>query len=148
MQVGGNLNDRAQDMNYFQGKAFCSNGVGKRKDAAAEGVGAGGQETDGGETVDFMAMLREKKDEIFKKVIKGETEQKIQIGAQAFTDKEWDRLLKQFDSAEDAIKEKMREEYAKRFKKQTGREKESDADVEKKETLSDSDIEELLKQIL
>ena len=95
-----------------------------------------------------MAMLREKKDEIFKKVIKGETEQKIQIGAQAFTDKEWDRLLKQFDSAEDAIKEKMREEYAKRFKKQTGREKESDADVEKKETLSDSDIEELLKQIL
>ncbi|NBJ92488.1 hypothetical protein [Parablautia muri] len=145
MQVGSNIKDGAKEAKYFDGRAFRSNGAGEQENDAIEGTGM-----DGGETVDFMEMLKGKKEEIIKKVVNGETEPKIQIGAQAFTEKEWDRLLKQFDSAEDAIKEKMREEYAKRFKKQTGQTKESDPDEEKKGPLSDSDtdIEELLRQIL
>lgn len=142
MQVGANIDDRARAAKYLGGQGFCSNGTDKQKDGVSEGVGSEG-------TAGFMEMIKEKKDEIFKKVINGETEGKVQIGAQAFTDKEWDRLLRQFDSAEDAIKEKMREEYAKRFKKKNSQEEKSDSD-EKKEPLSDSDtdIEELLDQIL
>ncbi len=125
MQVGSNINNRAQNADYFEGRTSRSGAEG-RKGGISEG-------TEGEETFDFMDMLREKKKEIFKKVMNNETEPKIQIGSQAFTEKEWDRLLKQFDSAEDAIKEKMREEYAKRLKKQTGQSEESSCEKESRD---------------
>lgn len=145
MQVGSNINDGTENAKYFNERALRGNRAGEQENGVIEGAGTGGEET-----VDFMEMLKGKKEEIFKKVINGETEPKIQTGAQAFTEKEWDRLLKQFDSAEDAIKEKMREEYAKRFKKQMGQTQESASEEEKKGPLSgsDTDIEELLRQIL
>lgn len=68
------------------------------------------------EDTDFLELLRSRKDEILEKVKKGETEPKIQTGAQSFTEKEWDRLLERFDSAEEAIRKMMREEHAKRWK--------------------------------
>lgn len=142
MQIGSNINDRAQNADYFEGRTSRSGAEG-RKGGIPEG-------TEREETVDFMNILREKKQEIFKKVMNGETEPKIQIGSQAFTEKEWDRLLKQFDSAEDAIKEKMREEYAKRLKKQTGdvEERSSEEESRDKEPKDALSLEELLEKIL
>ena len=70
------------------------------------------------ENTDYMDFIRQRKDEILEKVKKGETEPAVQTGAQAFTEKEWDRLLEQFDSAEDALRELMREEHARRWKEQ------------------------------
>lgn len=70
------------------------------------------------ENADYLEFIRQRKDEIFEKVKKGETEPKIQTGAQSFSEKEWDRLLEQFDSAEEALKELMRQEHARRWKEQ------------------------------
>lgn len=70
------------------------------------------------EQTDNLEFIRSRMDEILEKVKKGKTEPVIQTGAQAFSEKEWDRLLEQFDSAEDALKEMMREEHAKRLKEQ------------------------------
>lgn len=58
---------------------------------------------------DYMKMLKEKMDELAEKIKNGETEPSFQIGGKSFTIKEWDKLLEKFDTAEDAIKEAMKE---------------------------------------
>lgn len=83
------------------------------------------------EDTDYLELIRSRKDEILEKIKKGKTEPVIQTGAQAFSEKEWDRLLEQFDSAEDALKEMMREEHAKRLKEQ----------INKAEIMNDMDKE-------
>lgn len=89
------------------------------------------------EGVDNLELIRSRMDEILEKVKKGKTEPVIQTGAQAFSEKEWDRLLEQFDSAEDALKEKMREEHAKRLKEQINKaEIMNDMDKEAEEILT------------
>ena len=67
-------------------------------------------------STDFMELVKEKKNEIYEKLKKGETEPSFQIGAQSFTQKEWKKFLKGFDSTEETMREMMREEAAKRFK--------------------------------
>lgn len=83
------------------------------------------------EDTDYLELIRSRKDEILEKIKKGKTEPVIQTGAQAFSEKEWDRLLEQFDSAEDALKEMMREEHEKRLKEQ----------INKAEIMNDMDKE-------
>ena len=61
-------------------------------------------------TVDYMQMIKEKKQEIFDKVKNGDTEPSFQIGAQSFTIKEWNKFLERFDDTEDAVKELMQQE--------------------------------------
>lgn len=60
-------------------------------------------------TEDMMRFIRERKQEIYDKVRKGETEVKIRIGACEYTEKEWDKLMESFDEAEDEIREQIRE---------------------------------------
>ena len=47
--------------------------------------------------------------ELVLKVKKGETEPVIQIGAQAYTEKQWKRMLESFDDTEKDIKDRIRE---------------------------------------
>lgn len=61
----------------------------------------------------YQEFLRKKMEEILAKIQGGDTEPTYQIGAQTFTEKEWDEFLERFDSVEDAIKELMRERYEK-----------------------------------
>lgn len=62
------------------------------------------------ESMDYAKILKEKINEIFVKIQNGDTEPTYQIGAQSFTEKEWDEFLEKFDSIEEAIQELMREE--------------------------------------
>lgn len=66
------------------------------------------------QTEDTVELLKEKMNEILDKLRKGNTETRFRIGAQSFTEKEWDRLLERFDSAEDAVRELMKEEQEQR----------------------------------
>lgn len=66
------------------------------------------------ETQDYTKFLKEKMDEIIEKIKNGDTEVSYQIGAQSFTEKEWEELLEKFDSIEEAIQELMKEEQAKK----------------------------------
>ncbi len=62
---------------------------------------------------DYQKILREKMEEILAKIKSGDTEPTYRIGAQTFTEKEWDEFLERFDSLEDAIRELMRERFEK-----------------------------------
>lgn len=52
----------------------------------------------------LIGKLRERMDEILTMIKNGDTEPSYQIGGQSFTIKEWDRLIEEYDSIEDAIK--------------------------------------------
>lgn len=58
-------------------------------------------------TEDMMRFIRERKQEIYDKVRKGETEVKIRIGACEYTEKEWAKLMESFDEPEEALIEKL-----------------------------------------
>lgn len=58
---------------------------------------------------EFMQLVQERKGEILEKVKKGETEPSVQIGAQAYTEKQWKRMLESFDDSEKDIKDMIRE---------------------------------------
>lgn len=65
---------------------------------------------------ELLQKIRDKIDEIYEKVKNGETEVSYQIGAQSFTEKEWDRLLKSFDSVEEELHKLVEEEIEQRKK--------------------------------
>ena len=58
---------------------------------------------------EMMRFIRERKQEIYDKVRKGQTEVKIRIGAQEYTEKEWDKLIESFDETEDDIRRQLQE---------------------------------------
>ena len=58
----------------------------------------------------FADSLTKWKENIYYKIMNGETEEKIQIGGQALTQKEWNQLLKKFDTAEKVLQEKVKAE--------------------------------------
>lgn len=66
--------------------------------------------------VDLMLVVRDKILEIRKKVKDGEIEDKIQIGGQAYTVSEWNKLLEKFDIAEDKIKQEIKDENEEKMK--------------------------------
>lgn len=69
-------------------------------------------------TEEIMQMIQNRKSEILEKVKKGETEPVIQIGAQAYTEKQWERMLESFDDSEKDIKDMIREAIEKYKKEQ------------------------------
>lgn len=58
--------------------------------------GSGIAQTEG--VKDYGKLLAEKRDELWTKIMNGETEATYQIGGQSFTEKEWERLLKRVDT--------------------------------------------------
>ena len=64
-------------------------------------------------TKDYGQLIREKMEELFTKIKNGETAPSYQIGAQSFTEEEWEKLLDDFDSVEDMIKQLMEEKQKK-----------------------------------
>lgn len=69
------------------------------------------------DTTDYLSMIQQRRQELFEKIIKGETETKYQIGNQAFTEKEWDQLLEEFDAAQEDVKEAIEERLQKQEEK-------------------------------
>lgn len=67
---------------------------------------------------ELMQMIQSRKSEILEKVKKGETEPVIQIGAQAYTEKQWKRMLESLDDSEKDLKDMIREAIEEYKKKQ------------------------------
>ncbi len=102
---------------------FAPNAPDEVKQAFIEAANETGyDETGKMKEVDYQKLLKEKINELFTKIKKGDTEATFQIGAQSFTEKEWDEFLEKFDSLEEAIRELMREEQAKKAAEQTQKE--------------------------
>ncbi len=69
-------------------------------------------------TAACMAFLREKSEEILEKLRNGETEVSYPIGAESYTEKEWDKLLQKFDDIQEDVRRKMEERFRKREEKE------------------------------
>ena len=61
---------------------------------------------------DYRQFLLEKMEEMRARIKNGDIQPKIQIGAEAYTQEEWKKLLEKVDAAEDAIREQIEEEIA------------------------------------
>lgn len=83
----------------------------------------------------YDAIFHQKMVEMSEKFRNGETQQKIQIGRNAYTVKEWKKLLTGFDKAQEQIREEIEEEVRIRMEKKRAEE------IRKKlENISDSEI--------
>lgn len=65
-------------------------------------------------TDEMMQKIHEEMEQILEKMENGETEPSYQIGSRSFTEREWDRLLEEFDSIEEAVRKLMEEERERR----------------------------------
>ena len=83
-----------------------------------------------------MEILRERNEELKEKILNGETEESVAIGAGSYTKSEWSKFLKDFDDAQDMIKQQIREEITKRVEKQEKIEEIEDEKFEKDIDLS------------
>lgn len=66
---------------------------------------------------ELMEELRRQMDLMYDKLLNGETEERFPIGSSSFTLKEWREFLERFDSIEEALRELIKEEIAKRTEK-------------------------------
>lgn len=62
---------------------------------------------------DYRKKIQEKIEEIYQKLISGDTEVSYQIGGESMTEKEWEMLLAKFDNIQEDIRELTREEAEK-----------------------------------
>lgn len=85
---------------------------------------------------DYLQIIREKIDEIVTKIQNGDTEPTYQIGSQSFTEKEWDTLLEQFDTIQEALKKLTKEAQEQQIKAE-----ESKAIVEETTIANKQDVE-------
>ncbi len=82
----------------------------------------GANAVDTEEPVDYAKILEERLNEIFVKIQSGNTEPAYMIGAQSFTEKEWEEFLDKFDSFEEAIRELMKEEQTRKEEEENKKE--------------------------
>ncbi len=82
----------------------------------------------------YDAIFHQKMVEMSEKFRNGETEQKIQIGSNAYTVKEWKKLLTSFDKAQDQIREEIEEEVRIRMEKKRAEEIRKKLEKDRKST--------------
>lgn len=63
-----------------------------------------------GQDMDYRQFLLEKMEEMRAKIKNGTIQPKIQIGAEAYTEEEWQKLLDKIDAAEEAIRQQVEDE--------------------------------------
>lgn len=90
-----------------------------------------GQKPEGGsaeEEVDYRKLLLEKMEEMRANIRNGTIQPKIQIGAAAYTQEEWKKLLEKVDAAEEAVREQLEAEIAAAKEKAKEKEEAGDED--------------------
>jgi len=80
---------------------------------------------------ELMARVRNHIEMMEEKLENNDVEQKFQIGGMSFTEKEWDKLLENFDEQEDALKKAVEEEIEKTKEKTEYSEEQIDSIVAK-----------------
>lgn len=157
MNIGQNqygaTGQSGQQVGYYQGygknRAVQHESVksGSAKNGAGDG-GSGKDQVNGTkseETKSYREQILEKMEEMAQNIRKGTIQPKFQIGAQAYTIKEWEKLLEKFDAAEEALREEVQaqiEEIEEQAEKEAlMRAAQSDeADPEKTTSVSDTAV--------
>lgn len=74
------------------------------------GQAAGNGSTEAENDPDYRKFLREKMEEMRANIKNGTIQPKIQIGAEAYTQEEWQKLLEKIDTAEEVLREQIEAE--------------------------------------
>lgn len=119
MNIGQNqygaTSQSGQQVGYYQGygknRAVQNESVksGSAKNGAGDS-GSGKDQVNGTkseETKSYREQILEKMEEMAQNIRKGTIQPKFQIGAQAYTIKEWEKLLEKFDAAEETLREEV-----------------------------------------
>lgn len=77
--------------------------IAKSNQQKEEGISADREEAD------LWQAIADRKEEIAEKLRRGDTQEKFQIGADSYTLEEWERMMEQFDSLEEIIKQMLSE---------------------------------------
>lgn len=80
---------------------------------------------------ELMARVRNHIEMMQEKLENNEVEQKFQVGSMSFTEKEWEKLLSNFDEQEDELRKALEEEIEKSKEEKKYSEKEVDSIVAK-----------------
>lgn len=80
---------------------------------------------------ELMARVRNHIEMMQEKLENNEVEQKFQVGSMSFTEKEWEKLLSNFDEQEDELRKALEEEIEKSKEEKQYSEKEVDSIVAK-----------------
>lgn len=80
---------------------------------------------------ELMSMVRKHIEMMEEKLENNDIEQKFQVGSMAFTEKEWDELLTNFDEQEEDLRKAVEEEIEKSKEEKQYSEKEVDSIVAK-----------------
>lgn len=80
---------------------------------------------------ELMARVRNHIEMMQEKLENNEVEQKFQVGSMSFTEKEWDKLLSNFDEQEEELRKAVEEEIEKSKEEKKYSEKEVDSIVAK-----------------
>lgn len=105
-------------MNAIHQYNYCTKKLNEIEEEKAKGVEAADEQTKAAQVEDKTAPGRDKtldeiaayKQELYRKVIRNEADQKFQIGGQELSLKEWDKMLARFDEAQQQIMDAIREE--------------------------------------
>lgn len=133
MEIG---NRNPYIMNQFAARYAVRPDRGGKKedfDAALESAGeSSGQEknaksADPEQDMDYRQFLLEKMEEMRAKIKNGTIQPKIQTGAEAYTEEEWQKLLDKIDAAEEAIRQQVEDEIE--VVKEAAEDKEADSDT-------------------
>lgn len=88
----------------------------------------------------YKKEFKDQIEEFYERNKNGDTEPKFQIGSQALTEKEWDRMLARFDKAEREIKEAVEEKSRKELEQQETQNLDGEAqDVKQLEELTEAE---------
>lgn len=155
MNIGQNqyeaIGQSGQQVGYYQGygkNRAVQNGAVKSGSAKNDaGDSNSGEDQVNGtkseETKSYREQILEKMEEMAQNIRNGTIQPKFQIGAQAYTIKEWEKLLEKFDAAEEALREEVQAQIEER-EEQAEKEammravQSGEADPEKTTTVSDT----------
>lgn len=82
-------------------------------ESAEENAGqekAGSVQSESEQDMDYRQFLLEKMEEMRAKIKNGTIQPKFQIGAEAYTEEEWEKLLEKIDAAEETIRQQVEAE--------------------------------------
>ena len=86
----------------------------------------------------YMEIIHNRIEELYTKIVNGETQQSIPIGAGEFTEKEWDKLIEQFDRIQEEFRKEIENAEDEEVKKSIATEsiqKDNEKDVVKEEDI-------------
>lgn len=117
-QINNNHVSATANYTAKQRNAGADGGFGdylKAQEGREEQAQSAGEQSESTQDANYRQQLQEHMAQMLDKIKHGTIQQKIQIGAQEYTQEEWKKLLEKFDEAEEELIEQVRAEIEMRM---------------------------------